>query len=153
MCISDCSPDVCVSDLRNATAGAIIITTKRPTGDFGLRGQFTLGNFDQREVRVSLEAPLVQDVLAAKLSVLKADRDGFYSIYDGRQLGKKDAFAIRASALFPPSPDLTVYLTGQYIKDKSQQIPSINGAIIVQAGMIGADRGDSNTTSNRSEEE
>src|SRR3546814_1975929 len=112
MCISDCSPDVCVSDLRNATAGAIIITTKRPTGDFGLRGQFTLGNFDQREVRVSLEAPLVQDVLAAKLSVLKADRDGFYSNYDGRNLGKKDAFAIRASALFTPSPDLTVYLTG-----------------------------------------
>src|SRR3546814_17703929 len=92
MCISDCSPDVCVSDLRNATAGAIIITTKRPTGDFGLRGQFTLGNFDQREVRVSLEAPLVQDVLAAKLSVLKADRDGFYSNYDKseeRRVGKE----------------------------------------------------------------
>src|SRR3546814_20250303 len=82
---------------RNATAGAIIITTKRPTGDFGLRGQFTLGNFDQREVRVSLEAPLVQDVLAAKLSVLKADRDGFYSNYDGRNLGKKASFAIIAS--------------------------------------------------------
>src|SRR3546814_7150102 len=59
----------------------------------------------------------------------------------------------RTDTLFPyttlfRSPDLTVYLTGQYIKDKSHQIPSINGGIIYEAGTIGADRGDYNTTYN-----
>src|SRR3546814_4923508 len=47
----------------------------------------------------------------------------------------------RTDTLFP-------YTTLFRSKDKSQQIPSINGGIIYEAGTIGADRGDYNTTSN-----
>jgi iron complex outermembrane recepter protein len=133
---------------RNATAGAILIATKRPTGDFGVRGQITVGNYDRVELRGSVEAPIIDGVLAGKLSVLKSDRDGYYTNFDGRNLGKQDAFAIRPSLLFTPNDKLTVYLTGQYIKDKSQQIPGVNGGTPYEAGALGADRGDYNTTSN-----
>ena len=135
---------------RNSTAGAILINTKRPTGDFGLRAQFTVGNYGQLESRGAAEAPIIQDVLAAKLSVLRATDDGYYTNFDGRPLGKKNVIAIRPSLLFTPSPNLTVYLTGQYIKDRTQQIPGVNGGTPYSAGAIGADRGDYVTTSNSS---
>jgi iron complex outermembrane recepter protein len=135
---------------RNATAGAILVNTKRPTGDFGLRAQATAGNYGQLEFRAAAEAPIVDGVLAAKISVLRATDDGYYTNFDGRRLGKKDVFAIRPSLLFTPSSALTVYLTGQYIKDRTQSIPGINAGTPYQAGAIGADRGDYNTTSNSS---
>jgi iron complex outermembrane receptor protein len=42
---------------RNATAGAISITTRDPTGQFGMRQDFTVGNQRQFRSRTSLDLP------------------------------------------------------------------------------------------------
>ena len=42
---------------RNATAGAVSITTRDPSGKFGLRQDFTVGNYDQFRSRTTLETP------------------------------------------------------------------------------------------------
>jgi iron complex outermembrane receptor protein len=42
---------------RNATAGAISIITRNPTGEFGLRQEVTVGNYDQVRSRTRINTP------------------------------------------------------------------------------------------------
>ncbi len=42
---------------RNATAGAVSISTRNPTGEFGVKTTFTVGNYDQVRARVSVDLP------------------------------------------------------------------------------------------------
>jgi len=44
---------------RNSTGGAISITTAEPTGEFGVRQDFTYGNFDQFRSRTRIETPQI----------------------------------------------------------------------------------------------
>ncbi len=44
---------------RNATAGAVSITTRDPTGEFGVKASITAGNYDQLRARVSVDFPQV----------------------------------------------------------------------------------------------
>ena len=44
---------------RNATAGAVSIVTRDPTGDFGGTLLGTVGNFDQRRLRATIELPQI----------------------------------------------------------------------------------------------
>lgn len=42
---------------RNATAGAVSITTRDPLGEAAFRGDLTVGNYNQRRVRASIDLP------------------------------------------------------------------------------------------------
>jgi len=44
---------------RNATAGAISITTRDPTGEFSIRQDTTFGNYDQFRTRTSVDLPKI----------------------------------------------------------------------------------------------
>ena len=61
---------------RNASAGAIKIYSKKPTGEFGgyLRSDF--GNFNFRDFEGAIEAPIVEDILAGRFAFRLAQRDG-----------------------------------------------------------------------------
>ena len=61
---------------RNASAGAIKIYTKKPTGDFGGFVRFDYGNYDFVETEAALEIPIIPDVLATRLAFNLRRRDG-----------------------------------------------------------------------------
>lgn len=44
---------------RNATAGAVSITTRNPTGEFGVKASVTAGNYDHVRGRISVDLPQV----------------------------------------------------------------------------------------------
>lgn len=44
---------------RNATAGAMSVVTRDPTGEIGARQQFTFGNFNQFQTRTTIDLPRV----------------------------------------------------------------------------------------------
>lgn len=44
---------------RNATAGAVSIATRDPTGEVGVKATFTVGNYDQYRMRLSADLPQV----------------------------------------------------------------------------------------------
>ncbi|GAY22196.1 outer membrane receptor protein [Sphingobium fuliginis] len=111
---------------RNAPGGAVNVTTRRPSGEYGMRWQLSYARFDQLQARVAVEAPIVANVLAVKLS-------GFYNnggaFMNNLTIGRKNGGALnnwggRLSVLFTPSPDLTAYLTVDYMKDRSEQPPN-----------------------------
>ena len=62
---------------RNASAGAIRILSKKPSGDFGATLSGTYGRFNQRDFDGMFEAPIVPDVLAIRVSGKLSRRDGY----------------------------------------------------------------------------
>ena len=62
---------------RNASAGAIVVTSRKPIGDFNGYTRLTYGRFDQREVEGALELPLIPDLLSTRISGRMNLRDGY----------------------------------------------------------------------------
>ena len=61
---------------RNASAGAIKIYSRKPTGEFGGYLRSELGNFDFRDFEGAVEAPIFEDMLAARFAFRLSERDG-----------------------------------------------------------------------------
>ena len=62
---------------RNVTGGAVLIRHKRPTGEFGIRGRTTYGNYDFIEQSLVVEGP-VCDKLSWKMGMFYRDKNGYF---------------------------------------------------------------------------
>jgi iron complex outermembrane receptor protein len=62
---------------RNASAGAIKIYNRKPTGEFGGYLFGSGGNYDLQDYHGAIEAPLWKDILSARIAFKFTDRDGF----------------------------------------------------------------------------
>ena len=62
---------------RNATAGAILIRSAMPDGEFGVSTSVTYGNFNDRELEAAINIPLVEDVLSMRVAGTVHYRDGY----------------------------------------------------------------------------
>ncbi|MBW2401388.1 MAG: TonB-dependent receptor [Deltaproteobacteria bacterium] len=61
---------------RNASAGAIKVYTRKPTGEFNAFLRSELGNFNFMDFEGALEAPIYEDILAARFAFRFSERDG-----------------------------------------------------------------------------
>jgi iron complex outermembrane receptor protein len=61
---------------KNTTAGALSVTTKLPSYTFGGSAEITVGNFNNQQYLATVTGPLIENVLAARLSVYDHTRDG-----------------------------------------------------------------------------
>ncbi|HEU4618793.1 MAG TPA: TonB-dependent receptor [Gammaproteobacteria bacterium] len=61
---------------RDSTGGAIRIYTKQPTDEFGFDVNMTVGSFDRRDVRASLDLPIT-DNFKSRWTLGSFDRDGY----------------------------------------------------------------------------
>jgi len=76
---------------RNASAGAIKMYSRKPTGEFGGYLRSELGNFDFRDFEGAIEAPIFEDVLAGRFAFRLSERDGTMK----NRCGDAPAFADR----------------------------------------------------------
>jgi iron complex outermembrane receptor protein len=60
---------------RNATAGAVSIITRNPTGQFGVRQELTYGNYNQFRSRTRIDFPQLGPI-SASINYLHDERDG-----------------------------------------------------------------------------
>ena len=76
---------------RNASAGAIKIYSRKPTGEFGgfVRSEF--GNFGTRDFQGAVESPLFEDILSGRFAFRFSQRDGTMK----NRCGNATAFADR----------------------------------------------------------
>jgi outer membrane receptor protein involved in Fe transport len=61
---------------RNASAGAIKLYSRKPSGEFGGYMRTDFGNFDLQLYEGAVEAPVYEDILAARFAFRYTDRDG-----------------------------------------------------------------------------
>ena len=99
---------------RNATGGAVVLRSRRPSNTFGGRFEATLGAYDQVELSGSIEGPLTKR-LNGKVAVLYKDRDGYLKnvTVDGRQ-GDLESVLVRPMLQFDPGTGIDITLIGEY---------------------------------------
>jgi iron complex outermembrane receptor protein len=61
---------------RNASAGAIKVYSRRPTGDLTSELKTSLGNYNFKDFEGAIEAPLVDEMLGTRLAFRWTERDG-----------------------------------------------------------------------------
>ncbi len=121
---------------RGAIAGALLINTRAPDNEF--RGSLRLSAAEGRDYRASatVSGPIVQDVLAAKITAAYQNRRGLIHIRTLDRPGDYvDQGTFKGQLRFTPGPNTTIDLFGTYIKGNSgwgmlAQIPvGVPGAI------------------------
>ncbi len=89
---------------RNATGGALVITTQTPFPSDEAEGQISasVGNFSNRSVSASFRGG-ISETTAGSISLLYRKRDGFVDNLSGDDLDDKDTFAAAAKFVYQPS--------------------------------------------------
>ncbi len=86
---------------RNTSAGALSIKTQRPNLDeFSAFGNLTLGNYNLQNIQAGFNAPVIEDVLAIRVSGAIRKQDGYLSGLNGSQSGSRDRLTLRGQALW-----------------------------------------------------
>ena len=103
---------------KNTTAGALNITTKAPSFTLGGDAEFTVGNLGNQQYAGTVTGPLIENVLAARLSVYDHTREGFVqSVATGEwnnDIGRQGA---RLSFLYDANDDLSFRFIGDYNRE------------------------------------
>jgi outer membrane receptor protein involved in Fe transport len=103
---------------KNNDAGVINIVTKRPSTTFGVTGEITGGNFNDKEAWGSITGP-VGDFSAFRLYAGYQKRDGFLNVETGTGNfhdadNNRNLYTVRGQYLITPSGDLSVLLIADF---------------------------------------
>jgi len=116
---------------RNVTAGLISLRTIRPdTQEYSGKAAFTYGAFDRTDYKVSLNVPVVENVLGARLALMSLNEDGYMNriannVDTGENAPHLNQLYLVGSLLFTPTEDLDVYLKYEHQRYRGQGLPSI----------------------------
>ena len=106
---------------KNTIGGVVHVIRSRPTGELGLKTRLTAGRFDQREVRLVGNAPIVDERLAAKAFFTLMKDDGIQrNVTTGNRVGNRDYMNFGASLLFTPVDSFEALLTVERFEDRSR---------------------------------
>lgn len=97
---------------RNTIGGVINIRRSRPTGAFGGKFEASYGSYNTWSTRAVVNAPIVDDILAAKAFYFHAQSDGYYRHgITGKRVGGSNNENFGASFLLTPSDGFDALLT------------------------------------------
>jgi len=98
---------------RNTIAGVINVKRTRPTGEWGGKFEASIGNYDQISAKAVVNAPVVTDLLAAKLFYMHTDGSGYYRdlTRPGKHRGGTNNENFGGSLLFTPSSNFDALVT------------------------------------------
>ncbi|MDB5499054.1 MAG: TonB-dependent receptor [Phenylobacterium sp.] len=100
---------------RNTSAGVLNITTRKPSFQPGADLEVSGGSYNYNQVRASVTGPLIDGVLAGRLTAFETHRDGVLdNIKTGIKANSIGRQGIRAQLLYTPSSKLTVRVIGDY---------------------------------------
>lgn len=101
----------------NTTGGVVNVITEQPTGEWGGKLRATLGNWDRRDLSAAVNFPIVDNLLAGKITVQHHERDGWVrNVVDGSDLNYQETQALRGSLLWTPRENLDITWTNEYVQ-------------------------------------
>ncbi|KCZ53347.1 hypothetical protein HY29_03760 [Hyphomonas beringensis] len=114
---------------RNTIGGAIKLQSVRPKMENSGEVRTTIGNNGRIDLRGTGNIQLA-DNTAFRFTALKRERDGFFSLKpngaragEGRDVGRVDVFAMRASFLTEFNEDWSLYIAADSTLDRSDPTP------------------------------
>lgn len=124
---------------KNTTGGALLVTTQPPENSFGGFIDGRVGNFNRRDVRASVNVPLVDELLYSKLTLGSVKRDGYQdNITTGQEPGSEDRQSAALQLRWLPSEDVSVD-TLAYYGDTDEVQPSTNCRFLFDSSFNGED--------------
>jgi iron complex outermembrane receptor protein len=115
---------------RNATGGAISVTSKRPTEEFENQVRATLGNYDQLDLGVSSSGPITDD-LGYRVYAYKQSHDGYIENQTGKDMLDKDNMGLGAQLSWDVSDTFNAWFS--YAKD---DLDEYTNGLIAQGVLI-----------------
>ena len=100
---------------RNAIAGAVNITTRKPGNELDGKLRASYGNGDYKQITGSVAGPVIRDSLYGKLGFSYKDSDGLIDNQSGNdELDFIEEITVFGRILYELSAELTVDLRGKY---------------------------------------
>ena len=116
---------------KNTTAGALSITTRKPTFDFEGRAELTYGNLDYLQAKASVSGPLVADKLAARVSASFSKRSGtLFNTITQTDVNQLDNIGVRGQLLWTPTDTIDVTLNGDYNRQNPQGYTQVHAMVV-----------------------
>ena len=107
---------------RNATGGAMNIISTPPSPNLEVFGDFQFDEYDQAMIRGVLNVPIVEDIVAVRLSGFWEKRDGYQENFkfsgSDQDADDADDFGIRAQLLATPLDSLDMTFRFNYARKR-----------------------------------
>lgn len=104
---------------RNATAGAVNITTAQPTSELSGYERVTAGNYAEVRLEAALSGPIVEDHLLARIAVFRETNDGYgTNIVTGSDIDNQNNYGVRGTLSYEPTDNLKATLYAEYYNEK-----------------------------------
>jgi iron complex outermembrane receptor protein len=101
---------------KNTIGGAINVTTQKPAESLEGSLEGTIGRFSRKDIKASINVPVVANKLFVRVSGAYQSRDGWAKRADDKELGDKNTGTIRGSALLRATENLEVILSADWTK-------------------------------------
>ena len=119
---------------KNTTAGAISVTTAKPKFNSEVNAEMTAGNLVFWQGKAAVNVPLVDDLLAVRLSGSVTSRDGtLTNQFTGKKQNNRNSYLLRGQLLFTPSSSISIRLIGDYAKQKQDCCAQVLVGIVAPA--------------------
>lgn len=106
---------------RNTTGGVINVRRTRPTLDWGVRGEVTLGRFGREEYRVVANAPLIPGKLGVKGFFFDSTLDGFLrNVTRNERAGRLGTRNYGVTVRAEPAPRFDAQITIEHYENTGQ---------------------------------
>ena len=111
---------------RNATGGAVLFTTTKPTEDFGGYVSASAGNYNLFRTEGALNVPIIPQVLLSRTAGFYETHRGYqYNLYDDSHPGDVRRYGIRESLTFHPTDGFTDALVVDYAHSGGSSVSEI----------------------------
>ncbi|GAB1537787.1 hypothetical protein NUACC21_04410 [Scytonema sp. NUACC21] len=111
---------------RSSPAGVVNVISRPPTNELEFRVGGSYGNYNSREVQLSLSDAIVPDRLSFRLAGAYNAQDGFFdNVLLNRQVGERSQLIGRAQILWTPTPEWNVSFN-TYASDNDNGSPTFN---------------------------
>ncbi|KQZ62584.1 TonB-dependent receptor [Sphingopyxis sp. Root1497] len=111
---------------KNTTSGAINITSRKPSFDPEFSGEASVGDYGYYQLRASASGPIVQDLLAIRVSGSATERRGFlYNDTQNERAQDYSNWSLRGQLLFTPSSDVEVRIIGDFARQKQNHVLNV----------------------------
>lgn len=118
---------------RNSTAGAVLITTKRPTEEFEGYLEATAARFDEYRVRGAVSGPLT-DNFQGRIAAGYSERGGFADNSAGADtLGAFEYTTVRGSLAWQPADDIAIDVIAEHQEREARPV----GFAVTPVGQTG----------------
>jgi len=106
---------------KNTLGGAIRYITRKPDlNSSGGKVSVAVGSYDQRDIVAQASIPIIDNKLAASLSVADFNRNGFgTNLTSGNDVSNKDIGSYRLALRAAPTTDWTIDFTSDATRDRS----------------------------------